>query len=92
MTRTTRRSGLVLVLLGVLGAVFFWLTDPRYGPAARRTPEGSLDWRYWLFVLRGSPANLPDASRDALLSTVIGLAGCVAAVLVGLWLVSRRRV
>ena len=92
MTRTTRRSGLALVLLGVLGTVFFWLTDPRFGPAARRAPEGELDWRYWLFVLRGSPGNLPDAARDALLSTVIGVAGCVAVVLVGLWLVSRPRV
>ena len=32
LTRTTRRSGLTLVVLGLLGVVFFWVTDPRYGP------------------------------------------------------------
>ncbi len=28
---TTRRSGTTLVILGLLGIGFFWLTDPRYG-------------------------------------------------------------
>ena len=32
LIRTTRRSGLTLVVLGLLGAAFFWATDPRYGP------------------------------------------------------------
>jgi hypothetical protein len=27
----SRRSGLSLVIAGVLGGGFFWLTDPRYG-------------------------------------------------------------
>jgi hypothetical protein len=31
MPRDTRRSGLSLVLAGLLGAGFFWLTDPRWG-------------------------------------------------------------
>ncbi|HEY7089783.1 MAG TPA: hypothetical protein VH518_16925 [Tepidisphaeraceae bacterium] len=31
MPRDTRRSGLVLVLVGLLGAGFFWLTDPARG-------------------------------------------------------------
>jgi hypothetical protein len=31
MTRDTRRSGLSLILAGLLGIVFFWATDPRSG-------------------------------------------------------------
>ena len=27
----SRRSGLSLVFAGLLGGLFFWLTDPRYG-------------------------------------------------------------
>src|SRR5881409_67557 len=27
----SRRSGFSLVLIGLLGAAFFWLTDPKYG-------------------------------------------------------------
>jgi hypothetical protein len=34
-----RRSGWILVLTGVLGIVFFLLTDPRYGPLTR--PAGN---------------------------------------------------
>jgi len=90
--RATRRSGLTLFLLGVVGAVFFWSTDPRYGPLMHRGPEARLDWRYWLFLLRGSPDNLIDAANQARVSTVVGMVGCVALVIVGLWLLSRRTV
>jgi hypothetical protein len=31
MPRDTRRSGLSLVLAGLLGIGFFWMTDPRFG-------------------------------------------------------------
>jgi hypothetical protein len=34
MPRDTQRSGLSLVLAGLLGGAFFWLTDPRWGVAA----------------------------------------------------------
>ncbi len=90
--RATRRSGLTLFLLGALGAVFFWATDPRYGPSMHRNPEVRIDWRYWLFVLRGSPDNLIDAANQARISTLVGIAGCVALVVVGLWLIARRAV
>lgn len=92
MARTTRRSGLAFLLAGLLGAVFFWLTDPRFGPAVHPHARSHLDWQYWLFVLRGSPENLIDAANQAMISTVVGVAGCAALVLVGLWLLTRRAI
>ena len=92
MARSTRRSGLAFLLVGFVGAAFFWLTDPRYGPAVHQHARGHFDWQHWLFVLRGSPENVIDAANQAMFSTVVGMAGCVALVLVGLWLLSRRAV
>lgn len=31
MDKNVRRSGLTLTLAGLLGALFFWMTDPRFG-------------------------------------------------------------
>ena len=31
MDKSVRRSGLALAFAGLLGALFFWLTDPRVG-------------------------------------------------------------
>jgi len=31
MTRDTKRSGVSLLLVGLLGIAFFWATDPRFG-------------------------------------------------------------
>ena len=33
MEKNVRRSGLTLALVGLVGAMFFWLTDPRFGTA-----------------------------------------------------------
>ena len=90
LTRTTRRSGLTLILLGMLGAVFFWLTDPRYGPAVRA--GAWYDPRSWLAALRDAPANPIDAANEAAAATFVGLAGSAAVLLVGLWLLTRRTV
>ena len=92
MARATRRSGLAFLIAGLLGAAFFWASDPRLGPAIHRQPVGHCDWRHWLFLLRGSPDNVLDAAHQAMLSTLIGFAGCLALLLVGLWLVARRSV
>lgn len=92
MARATHRSGLAFLLVGLLGGLFFWLTDPRFGPRVHQNPRGHFDWQYWLFVLRGSPENVVDAANQAFTSTAVGLAGCVALVLVGLWLIARRAV
>lgn len=92
MARTTRRSGLAFLLAGSLGAVFFWMTDPRFGPAVHLRPRTHFDWQYWLFVLRGSPENVIDAANQQMISTVVGIAGCAALVLVGLWLLTRRAI
>jgi hypothetical protein len=31
MTSDTKRSGLSLLIVGVLGVLFFWATDPQFG-------------------------------------------------------------
>jgi hypothetical protein len=90
MARATRRSGLAFLLLGMLGMLFFWATDPRFGPEVHRSAVGSMDWRYGLFLLRGSPENLVDAANQTWLSMVVGVAGCLALLLVGIWLLTRR--
>jgi hypothetical protein len=73
MNRT--RSALVLTVLGLLGGLFFWLTDPTLGIATR---------------LMDSSVNRVDASNQAWLGTYIGLAGSAMAVVVGLWNIWRR--
>ena len=93
MASATRRSGLTLLLLGLLGMAFFWATDPHFGPAVHRLadPAVRIDWRHWLFVLRGSPDNAVDAANQALTGTIMGFVGSVVVLLVGLWLLTRRR-
>ena len=92
MTRSTRRSGAVLVVLGVVGAAYFWLTDPRFGPAGRAKPAGTIDVRHWLHVLRGSPDNVVDAANTAWLVTLVGVAGSLAVLAIGAWLMRRPAV
>ena len=70
----TRRAGLILVLLGAAGLLFFWATDPRYGLGGR-----------W-----GAAENVVDAANEALVGTAVGLAGSVAVLLIGVWLATRR--
>jgi len=43
MPRTTRRSGFSLVLIGILGVAFFWMSDPRYGMGLRWSTENPVD-------------------------------------------------
>lgn len=90
VARSTRRAGFTLLLLGVLGALFFWVSDPGHWPSAHRAPQGRFDWHYWLFLLRGSPQNLVDAANQAHVSTAVGVAGSVLILFVGMWLITRR--
>ena len=90
MGRSTRRSGCVFLLIGIVGAVFFWITDPRYGPEVHLHAAGQFDWRHWLFVVRGSPDNDIDAANQIMLSTLVGIAGSAALLVIGLWLMTRR--
>ncbi len=105
MTRKTRRSGLTLIVLALLGTLYFWVTDPRYGPATRPQPayvwkpvwrvfrtEVSVDPRHWLFVARGAPSNPVDAAHTAQLSTFVGVGACVVMLGIGGWLLTRRTV
>ena len=73
MSRT--RSALVLVVLGLAGGLFFWLTDPTLGIATQ---------------LMDSSVNRIDAANQAKFGTYIGLAGSFIALCVGLWNIWRR--
>ncbi len=71
---TTRRSGLGLIALGLIGIAIFWLTDPRWGAIGRR--------------MAGD--NLMDAVHDFSAGTYVGLVGSAIVLSLGLWLVTRR--
>jgi uncharacterized membrane protein len=74
MRRFNRRSGYSLVVVGLLGIAFFWITDPRYGLALRWSRgENPVDLANW---------HLPG--------TVVGLAGSLLIFLIGLYLLSRK--
>ena len=91
MARSTRRSGAIFLLLGLLGGLFFWATDPRMGPEVHRDSATRFDWRHALYLVRGSPENVIDAANQTTISTFVGLAGSSALMIVGLWLVSRSQ-
>ncbi len=74
MRRFNRRSGYSLVVVGLLGIAFFWITDPRYGLALRWSRgENAIDLANW---------HLPG--------TILGLAGSILVFLIGLYLLSRK--
>jgi hypothetical protein len=91
LIRTTRRSGLTLIVLGVLGAGFFLLTDPRTGPRDGERPA-AYDPRAWAAAVQGAHANPVDAGSDASPATLLGLVGCLTVLGVGVFLASRRKV
>ena len=90
LIRTTRRSGLTLLVLGLVGAAFFWVTDPRIGPNVSGK-HGVYDPRSWVAALRGKPANAIDAANEASVATYVGLAGSLSVLGIGMYLMSRRR-
>ncbi len=76
MTRDTRSSGLRLAAAGVVGVMFFWLTDPRWGFVGRMMHRD----------------DLIDAINFSRPGTIVGLVGSTIVVIAGLWLTSRRTV
>ena len=76
MSKSTRVSGLYLVLAGALGLAFFYLTDPRWGWLGRHSA--------------GDDAI--DAVHRLAPGTIVGLAGSAIVLLIGLWLATRRAV
>ena len=72
MDREIKKSGLNLALAGLVGVLFFWLTDPVYG-LGRKNFDGII-----------------DAMNEASLGTMAGVAGSVAVLLLGLWIMTRR--
>jgi hypothetical protein len=92
LIRTTRRSGLTLIVLGLLGAAFFWATDPRYGPRVRPGLP-AYDPRRWVAAVRaGGPAANPIDAATTRPSPPSS--ACSAACRAGrrLYLLSRRKV
>jgi hypothetical protein len=68
------RSGFSLVFAGIVGLLFFWLTDPRLWLGRWLVGEGL------------------DATNDSRMGTIVGVAGSGLALLIGLWLLTRRTV
>jgi len=71
-----RKSGLSLVLIGLQGILFFWISDPRIGWGSR-----------WIH-----PDNMIDAINNHFTGTIAGLAGCAVMVVIGCYLLSRKTV
>jgi hypothetical protein len=76
MARTKRRSGLSLVLIGMAAAAYFWITDPRYGMALR-----------W-----SGGQNPIDLANQHFPGTVVGIAGSLMVLLIGVYLLTRRTI
>lgn len=74
MPRFNRRSGYSLVVVGVLGIIFFWISDPHWGLA--------LHWS------RGE--NPIDLANQQFPGTVVGLAGSLLVLLIGLYLLAKK--
>ena len=64
------------MLAGAIGVAFFYLTDPRWGWLGRRSA--------------GDDAI--DAVHQMAPGTIVGLAGSVIVLVIGLWLSTRRTV
>ncbi len=73
-----RKSGLLLVLLGILGIAFFLATDARLAPQ-------------WATQV-GWSENRVDAASETVYGTLIGLAGSLAILLTGVWLAVRKSI
>lgn len=74
MISDNKRSGMRLCLAGVIGVLFFWITDPRWGPIGRRM----------------NADDLIDAINFGRPGTFVGLTGSGIVLLIGLWLMTRR--
>jgi hypothetical protein len=68
-------SNLFLVLAGLLGVAFFWLTDPELGLADH---------------VMSSTLNRIDAANQAWPGTVIGIVGSAVIALTGIWLLVKQ--
>ena len=73
-----KKSGLLLILGGLLGIAFFLATDARLVPK----------WATYI----GWSANQVDAVQDSLVGTIIGLLTSLAVIAVGVWLLFRRAI
>jgi Na+-driven multidrug efflux pump len=76
MPQFNRHSGYSLVAAGLLGILFFWITDPTVGMALR--------WNH--------SENAIDLANQHLPGTIVGLVGSGLILVIGLWLSTRRSV
>lgn len=73
MASGTRRSGLSLVVIGIMGVLFFLFTDPHYGWLSRP----------------GAGGNLIDHANEMFVGTVVGIVASLVIFMTGVWLMSR---
>jgi len=78
----SRRSGLSLLIVGLIGGMFFCLTDP----VAIVTIRAPLVRHH---LLTPDPYNLIDAFNEGRIGTIVGIAGSTVIFLIGLWLLRR---
>jgi hypothetical protein len=71
-----RRTGVSMIALGICGAAFFWLADPRYGALGQRLARD----------------RMAEAVHSISIGTQMGLAGSLVVLSLGLWLITRRQV
>jgi hypothetical protein len=72
---TSLRSALLLALVGLLSAGFFWATDPTIGVAP---------------MIMDPAINRIDAANQAWPGTIVGFAGSALIVVTGLYVLLRR--
>ena len=92
MDREKRKSGLSLAFAGLVGMLFFWLTDPVWGVGGLRVgaaerpattqPVAAGDER--------AVVNPIDSRNEAIVGTTIGIGGCAVVLLFGLVIAVRR--
>lgn len=63
-----------LILIGLIGVIFFWITDHRVGLASQ---------------LAGAQSSI-DQANQALAGTIIGIAGSCLVIGIGMWLLTRK--
>jgi hypothetical protein len=70
----TKRAGLSLLVIGVLGAGFFLLTDPKIG----------------VWKAEATSASPIDAAKDGQTGTYVGVIGSGVVLAIGCWLLMKR--
>lgn len=91
MDREKRRSGLSLAFAGLLGMLFFWLTDPVWGLSGMGKATVAQKPAAESAVAPAGPIINPiDARNEAIVGTTIGIGGSAVVLLFGVVIAMRR--